>query len=133
MIIGIIAILLFVYLGFCIAKEAKCRQRAWALLFAFAGWASVVVYATNLAGFWGKTFDTSAPVSDGFMIPFCAIFFTLPLTIPLIVAIREIWRAGGGSSELPPLFFDEETSIGILYCVSLEAVDSVHDCRLRDA
>ena len=123
MIIAILAFLfvtfLFSYLGICIVKEVKGRQKGWALLFVFAGWASIVAYAIKLAGLWEKPIDTSAPIPDWFMVPFCVLFLTAPLTIPLIMGIREIWRAGGRNSDLPPLFFDGETSIGFLYFVSL--------------
>jgi len=123
MLIGILAFLfvtfLFVCLGICIAKEVKGRQKIWAWLFVVAGWAAIVAYVTNLAGFWGKPMDTKSPTPDWFMIPFCVLFFTFPLTIPLVMGIREIWRDGGKNSDFMPSFFDDEAGIYILYVVSL--------------
>ncbi len=100
---------------------AKGTQKIWAWLFVFAGWASIIAYATNLAGLWGKPHDTSAPVSNGFMIPFFVIFFTLPIIVPLIVEIYEIWRDGGRNTNFARLlwFFGQEEGVGFLYVVAL--------------
>ena len=125
MIIAVAAFLfvtfLFGCLGVCIAKGVKGRQKVWALLFTFAGWAAIVAYATNLAGLWGTTIDTSAPIPHWFMIPFCVIFSTLPITIPLCVAIGEIWRAGGRDTDFTRAlwFFGQEEGVSVLYIVSL--------------
>ena len=123
MIIAILAFLvvtfLFGSLGICIVKDVEGRQKGWALLFVFAGWASIVAYAIKLAGLWGKPLDTSAPIPDWFMIPFCVLFFTLPITFPFALGIYEIWQEGGKNSEFALPIFDDESSIGFLFAVSL--------------
>ena len=123
MIIAVAAFLfvtfLFSCLGVCIAKGVKGRQKVWALLFTFAGWASVVAYAIKLAGFWGQPLDTSAPIPDWFMMPFCVIFLTLPITFPFALGIYEIWQEGGRNPDFALPIFDDESSIGVLYFVAL--------------
>ena len=111
---------LFGCLGICIAKEVKGHQKVWAWLFVLAGWAAIVAYLSHIVGFWGKPFDPTTPFPDRFMVPFCVLFFTFPLTLPLIMGICEIWREGGRNPNFMPSFFDDdETGIGILYVVSL--------------
>lgn len=123
MFIAILAFLfvtgLFVCLASCAADAVRGRQKIWVLLLVFAGWAAIVAYATNLVGLWGKTFDPTDCMPDWIMIPFCVVVFTLPITFPLLMGIREIWREGGENSDCAPLSFAEETSVGVLYVVSL--------------
>ena len=123
MILAILAFLvvtfLFGCLGICIAKEVEGRQKVWPLLFTFAGWASIVIYAVRLAGLWGKPIDTSAPIPDWFMIPFCLLFFSLPITFPFGLGIYEIWQEGGENPEFALPMFEGEGFIGFLFAVSL--------------
>ena len=121
MIIGILAFIfvtfLFGSLGICIAKEVKGRPKIWVWLLTFASWAAIVAYATNLAGFWGRTFSVSASdcIPDSIGIPFIVLFFTFPFAL----GIYEIWRDGGKNPEFALPMFEGEGIIGFLFAVAL--------------